>query len=185
MNYVHICMLLCVADSLSNILQWPPYPGILVFVYLSPLEWARLTDSLLINKMLDYKRTVASIWGTHSPTESDAMLWAALWSCPNAKELRLFSSQQPARNWSTQSSNLQGTESCHQLTACISLEADPSLGEPSYETTVQPTAWLQPPKKPIARGMHLSHTHILNPQKLRNVCIFKLLRYSVICCAVV
>lgn len=48
MEYIHICMLSCVADSLSNSLQWSPHPGILVPAYLSPLEWARLTDLLLI-----------------------------------------------------------------------------------------------------------------------------------------
>lgn len=57
MEYIHICMLSCVADSLSNSLQWSPHPGILVPAYFSPLEWARLTT----NKMLDYKKNAASI----------------------------------------------------------------------------------------------------------------------------
>lgn len=100
-------------------LKWPPHPGIHTLVYPFPLQYARLTDSLLMNKILPKKKKK----GFHLQQTHTHLLWvkpdakchvvSCLWSSPYAKELTVVSDQHPAKNWGTQPNILQGKDSYH------------------------------------------------------------------------
>lgn len=103
---------------------------------------------------------------------------------PSAKEQRLVSSQQPARNRGTQSNIVQDLNPAND--PVNKPGSRPFLVEPSYEIAALPRAGYN-----LLRNLEPEHTskphHTPNPQKLWeiNVHIFKPLSFRVTCCTVI
>lgn len=119
-------------------LKWPPHAGIYTLVYPFPLEGARLTDLLLMNKILDYKKKKKK-WPPPSAYSCSLPLRKARCQVPCCKLPMRWAQMLKNWRWSLANSQ-QRTEafsptSCKEMTPAtttwISLEADPSLVKPS------------------------------------------------------
>lgn len=152
--------------------MWPQWS--LVFPFLCnplPLVWAESGNLLLMERIwqsggmsilrLGHKRLclspslslALSLAGTLA-LALVCLLDEASWRCPCGKELRMASSQWPARNWGHESNSLQRNESCQQpcelgrgSLSSPSFKWERSLRETQKQRTQSGCAQIPDPKK--------------------------------------